>query len=460
MKCRPLGFFLACAVFVPTLCAQSTLTTTTTTKTIPVAKESPDVQLRLQLDRSKIRPGSKKAVYAVSNLEVVGGDKPDRKPLALSIVLDVSGSMRGENKLKHVVEATEFILDRLGKDDRVAILSYSTGTNEVYIPDGAPDAEEARRELGRLKPQGGTNMEAGIRLGLKHLEGLGVENAARRLLVLSDGQANQGISSIEGLSKIVKEGSKKVGASVSSFGVGADYNEDLMAAIAEAAGGNYHVIDRGAELAEVFQKEFDELGSLVGSQVRLKLDLPKGLELKEAIGYTLEGKGKDQVVVLRDLFYGMKTKVVLKLAPLSTAPKKGKGTLTQTLTFADAQTAEERQTTASASFEWTDTLAREKESANEDLISIVEELEGARELDLASRAYASGDAAKAKAILQGRIDRNLSIHGTSAGSDSRLLEQNSVLKKVMTRFKSAPTGSRAGRAAVKWSKQNSRQYAY
>lgn len=412
------------------------------------------VRVQVRLDRSKVKPGSKD-LYAVTTLEVVGGVRPDRKPLALSVVLDVSGSMEGEKKLHHVIEATKFVVDRLGKDDRISIVAYETGTHTVYVPDGSPDAEAAHRALNKLHPLGGTNMEAGLRLGLKNLAGLGVEGAARRLLLLSDGQANQGISSIEGLSEIAAT-VRELGGSVSTFGVGADYNEDLMAKVAEAAGGNYHVIDRGAQLAEVFSKEFSELGSLVGNKVRLKLDLPEGLEVAEAYGYPMEGGD----IVLRDLYYGMKTKVVLRLKVAKDAPTSGKAHVVERLAFHDVEAEKDRLLTAEAAFEWTDDEAAEEASADPAVVAVVEEVEGARELDEASRAYASGDQAKAKKLLQRRLERNRQVMDELSEEESqRLGAQNESLNRAMDMFR-APASSRAGKAAVKWSKQESRMQNY
>lgn len=426
---------------------------TTPARTVPATTQE-GVRLQVRLDRSKVRPGSQE-LFAVTTLEVVGGVRPDRKPLALSVVLDVSGSMEGEKKLHHVVEATRFVVDRLGADDRISIVAYETGTHTVYVPDGAPDAEAARRALDELRPLGGTNMEAGLRLGLKNLGGLGVEGAARRLLLLSDGQANQGISSIEGLSKIAAT-VRELGGSVSTFGVGADYNEDLMAKVAEAAGGNYHVIDRGAQLAEVFAKEFSELGSLVGNQVRLKLDLPEGVEAVEAFGYPME----NGQVVLRDLYYGMKTKVVLRLRVSKDAPTSGKARLAQLLSYRDVEAEEDRIVTAETAFEWTSDAAAEKASADPAVVAIVEEVRGARELDAASRAYASGDQAKAKQLLHHRLQRNKAMMEDLGEADAQRLEvQNESLERAIDMFR-APSSSREGKAAVKWSKQESRMQNY
>jgi Ca-activated chloride channel family protein len=356
------------------------------------------------------------------------------------------------------VAASRFVSDRLGKDDRLSIVAYESKTHEVYSPDGAPDAEAAGRALGKLRPLGGTNMEAGLRLGLERLKGLGLPKSGKRLLLLSDGQANEGIATKEGLAKIAS-GVRELGGSISTFGVGADYNEDLMAAIAEAASGNYHVIDRGEELAAIFAKEFEELGAIVGSQARLALQLPAGLELVEAFGYPMEDKGGAKRLVLRDLYHGMKTKVVMKLAVAEGAPTKGEARVETRLGFVEARDAGERTALASAGFTWVADPKGEEGSRNDRIAAIAEELEGARELDQASRAYAEGDAEKAKKLLQGRLLRNQEVQSTMGASAENLAAQNMLLEKAMDRFE-APAESRDGKAAVKWLKQGARMSAY
>lgn len=430
-----------------------------TTKRAPVTAPGQGlVTMTLGLDKGKLAGEKGRTLYAVAELEVVGGDRPDRAPLALSVVLDVSGSMQGEKKLENVVAATRYVSDRLGKDDRISIVAYESKTHEVYSPDGAPDAEAAGRALGKLKPLGGTNMEAGLRLGLERLQGLGIAKAGKRLLLLSDGQANEGIASKEGLAKIAA-GVRELGGSVSTFGVGADYNEDLMAAIAEAAGGNYHVIDRGGELAAIFAKEFEELGSIVGSQARLALQLPAGLELVEAFGYPLEEKDGAKRLVLRDLYHGMKTKVVLKLAVTGDAPTKGEAALKTRLQFVDARDASERSVEADTKLTWVKDVKGEEGSRNDRIAAIAEELEGARELDRASRAYAEGKVEEAQKMLQQRLVRNQAVQSTLGASADNLAEQNALLEKAMDRFE-APSASREGKAAVKWLKQGARMSAY
>jgi Ca-activated chloride channel family protein len=302
-------------------------------------------------------------------------------------------------------------------------------------------------------------MEAGLRLGLKKLLGLGVKNAARRLLLLSDGQANQGISTPEGLSKIAAK-AREMGASVSTFGVGADYNEDLMAAIAEAAGGNYHVIDRGQELAEVFQKEFDELGSLVGSQVSLEIRLPEGLELEEAFGYPLKTRKGVPSLVLRDLYHGMRTKVVWKMKVTRKAPEKGTGELGVTLHFADARDAEEWSQKATTAFRWSARDGEEAKARDARVAAIVEEVEGARTLEVATQAYSQGKVAEAKRLLTRQMRRNQAVQAEVGEEGKRLEVQNSFLQKVMDSFGTSLSSSRSGKAVVKASKQGARLFRY
>lgn len=417
------------------------------------------VTLGVRLDRTKVAVGTGKAVYLQAEIEVVGGDKPDRKPLALAIVLDVSGSMAGEKKLEHVIQATQYVVDRLGKDDRVSIVAYDSDKYEVYSPAKQPDSAAARRALAKLAPGSGTNMEAGLRLGLSKLKDLGVDGAVRRVLLLSDGQANEGVSSVEGLSKIAA-GAREWKASVSTFGVGADYNEDLMAKIAEAAGGNYYQIDKGKELAEIFAKEFDELGSTVGTQAELRVQVPEGMKVTEVFGYPAKEERGVQRITLRDLFHGMKTKIVVKLEP-GTGENGLARTVKAELYYREAKDGSEHEVEAQTAFTWVKDPALELASIDKDVVESVQEVESAKVLDLASREYERGNKQAALDLLQAQMGVNASVSsGVLGGKAEKLERQNAFMGEAMKRFSAEEAGGRDAKAAVKWSKQGARMMQY
>lgn len=420
------------------------------------------IAMRPRFDRGEVYLETDKPLYLSTEIEVVGGTKPDRKPLALALVLDVSGSMSGERKLEHVVEATQYVVDRLGERDRVAIVAYDSDRHEVYLPAGRVDPDAARRALAKLRPGSGTNMEIGIRLGLDKLAKLGGDGHVKRLLVLSDGQANEGVHDIDGLARIAA-GAREQEASVSTFGVGAGYNEDLMAAIAERAGGNYYVIDRGAELAEVFRKEFDELGSTVGTQVTLAVRPPAGLEVVEAFGYPGKQVDGASVYTLRDLFHGQKTKVMLKLARVDgPKPKPGsEDAVDLEMRWVDATTGEERLADFQARFRWSAFPEAEEESIDTAVTELAQEVESARVLDRASREYEKGNAAEAKRLLKSQMQLNLDVARDKLGeSAARLEAQNRMFEDAIGQFDEAPASSRSGKAAVKMLKQGARMSAY
>lgn len=415
------------------------------------------VTMRPRLGHSQLWIDGKDPLYVANEIEVTGGDRPDRRPLALALVLDVSGSMQGEQKLQHVVKATQYVLDRLTERDRAVVVAYDSDEYEVYVPEGRVDPSAAKRALAKLRPGSGTHMERGLRLGLKHLAGLGVEGSVRRLLLLSDGRANEGVSDTDGLVRIA-QGAREMEASVSTFGVGANYNEDLMAAIAEGAGGNYHVIDRGAELAEVFRKEFDELGSVVGSMATLEVKAPAGLKLAHVYGYPMKTEDGVATITMRDLFHGMKTKVMMKFERVEGAAAEGDG-LVFTLRWNDSATGDARQLTSTAVPGWVKTRAEMVASADPDVGELAQEVESARVLDIASREYEKGNIADAKRLLSEQKAVNEAAIQSLGGTRERLSAQNRMFDEAMDSFE-APAHSRGGKAAVKSLKQSARMANY
>jgi Ca-activated chloride channel family protein len=243
-----------------------------------------------------------------------------RRPTDLVVVLDRSGSMSGE-KIEQAKAAVRELVAQLGADDRFALVSYSnTATVNVPLAAASPDARAAwLATVASITPDGGTNISGGLDLAMDLIDGARGGSRAVRAILISDGLANQGDPSPEGLLR--RAGRAARGEYVlSTVGVGADFNEYLMTALADAGTGNYYYLDRGAELATVFAREFDAARSTVASALAVDVAPGPGVRVVDAGGYPLVPTGGGVRFQPGALFAGQERRVWVTLAVPSGSP--------------------------------------------------------------------------------------------------------------------------------------------
>ena len=122
-----------------------------------------------------------------------------------------------------------------------------------------------------------------------------------RVILLSDGLANQGITDLHELSRIARRYRAK-SVSLTTMGVGLDYNENLMVGLSESGGGNYYFIERPTQLASIVRREFEMLSSVVAQNATIELTLGKHVRINDVIGCEYRVADDRTVVMLGDLY--------------------------------------------------------------------------------------------------------------------------------------------------------------
>lgn len=211
--------------------------------------------------------------YVVRALIKLEGQAPPttgaRTPLNLSLVLDRSGSMHGE-KLAAARDAAAFLVRRLAPEDRVTVVAYD-GDVHTVADEHTPRAAVAHL-IQQIEPGGSTNLSGGWLRGRELVAALarGEKRGMNRVLLLTDGQANMGITDPQKLTGLCATAARS-GVTTSTVGFGADYDEALLRAMADAGNGNTYYIERPDQAPGVFEEEIEGLLSLAAQNVAVEV---------------------------------------------------------------------------------------------------------------------------------------------------------------------------------------------
>ncbi len=195
-----------------------------------------------------------------------------RKPLGFVAVLDVSGSMRGE-KLTQAKEAVRLASQRLREGDQMALVTFSSEVQTILKPTRVDASLRQRLEaaLGDFNAGGQTALDGGLAAGLA--AALEQPQDVNLVLLLSDGQANEGEIDLEKIGARTLAATRQ-GVIVSTLGVGADYNEALMAEIATQGKGRFYHIQQPHQIGPYVAGELGEASTLLARDVVWRLTLP------------------------------------------------------------------------------------------------------------------------------------------------------------------------------------------
>ncbi|WP_437907653.1 VWA domain-containing protein [Sorangium sp. So ce327] len=208
-----------------------------------------------------------------------------RKPVHLSLVIDRSGSMSGE-KLRLALEAARQAIRTLQPGDRFSVVTFDHQV-EVPIPstEATPSARlRAEAALDTVTARGNTDLGGGWLRGCAEVGAHLPEDAIGRVLLLTDGQANHGITSPDELtSRARSQRLRRV--TTSTIGLGEGFNEFLLGRLSEEGGGNFYFAARADELPGFVGREIGEVLSVVARDAALVIRAPEGVEVESLNDY-------------------------------------------------------------------------------------------------------------------------------------------------------------------------------
>jgi Ca-activated chloride channel family protein len=286
-----------------------------------------------RLSHPYITPGSSDVFVTV---DVTGAEVPGarRSPVNLAVVIDRSGSMSGY-KLTQAKQAARQLVGMLSDEDRLAIVHY--GSDVKALPGMQAtygNRARMRQYIENIWDEGGTNISAGLTTGQHQVNAARSEYKVNRIILISDGQPTEGVTDEASLKQTVRN-IRAQGVSVSSIGVGTDFNEDLMQAFAEYGAGAYGFLEDAGKLASIFQKDLQQASTQVALNVELSFDLPNGVTLGEVLGYRAHQAGRTVRVPMPDFSAGQTERVVARVKVTGSAVGQAVDVTGLKLTYTD-----------------------------------------------------------------------------------------------------------------------------
>jgi Ca-activated chloride channel family protein len=239
--------------------------------------------------------------------------KTDRPQVNAALVLDVSGSMSGE-KMQQSVQAAHTAIDMLKNGDVLSIVAYSDYAR-VVIPATVITSwnrEQFHSAVNRLEADGSTALFDGVSLGAQELARHYSPQKVNRVILLSDGQANVGPSSPYELGNL-GEVLRRQGITVSTIGLGNDYNADLMYELAARSDGNHVFVESPRMLASIFEKEFSSLMAVVAQNVEIIINCAAGVKPVRVLNRDGEIRGSQIVLNLNQVYSEQEQYVIIEV---------------------------------------------------------------------------------------------------------------------------------------------------
>jgi len=267
------------------------------------------VKCRVEIDRAILPAGvNQKAIVKITLDAPPPPEESLRPAVNLAIVLDRSGSMAGQ-KLERAKDAAIEALRHLGPMDMFSVVVYDHNVSTVVSAQRATNIERIEGRIRQIRSGGNTALFGGVSQGAAEVRKNLGGNYVHRIILLSDGLANVGPSSPEDLGRLgvalIKES-----ISVTTVGVGTDYNEDLMTRLSQSSDGNTYFVESSRDLPRIFTAELGDVLSVVAKKVHIIIECPGGVRPLNIIGR--EGRIKGRMVELSfNQLYGSQEKYVL-----------------------------------------------------------------------------------------------------------------------------------------------------
>jgi Ca-activated chloride channel family protein len=247
---------------------------------IPARADQP-INLEARFAQTVMKGGQTQRNYLRIGLNGCERKPTERTPVNVAFVIDRSGSMQGA-RIAQAREAAAAAIRRLDKNDIASVVIFDNQIEVLVQSQPVDDHAAFIDRIRQVTARGSTAIHGGVVEGAQQVRHNLDSRRLNRVVLLSDGQANVGPRRPEDFARLGRDLLQQ-GISVSTIGLGLQYNEDVMLALARASDGNHSFVGESTDLVQVFNKEFDDVLASCAQTVSIDVELAPGVRVVRAL---------------------------------------------------------------------------------------------------------------------------------------------------------------------------------
>ena len=361
--------------------------------------QASEVTVEAELGQSVLSSAKAGHVYLRLNLKALAAAKEARRaPVNIALVLDRSGSMQGA-RIAAAKEAAKMALARLGRDDTIAVVSFSSGVEVMQGATHLADQSALKAKIEAMRADGQTALYAGVVEGGREVKKFLEPNRINRVILMSDGQANVGPASPKELAELGRELGGK-GITVTTIGLGLDYNEDLMQRLAAASDGNHAFAENPADLVKFFNSEFGDALSVAAQDLIITIEVKSGFTPRRVLNREGSISGQRITLKLNHLQTDTDRSIVVELDTAAGRSEGDADVANVTVDYLDLDSSARRSASAQLGARFSPNDADVEASLNKSVTAQVTAQIATEQNEKAVELRDAGDVAGAKKLLQ------------------------------------------------------------
>ena len=397
----------------------------------------------LALSHTRLLAGGERRLFAELRMVADKSEEArERAPLSMVVVLDTSGSMQGE-KIQQAKDSVIQLIRDMRDDDEIALVRYSSDS-ELLQPLARVGSVRSLLidKVQSINAGGGTNIAPALSHGMRAIDEVG-KGRVRRVVLVSDG-----LDATRAQSEGVSRTAANRGVTVSTMGIGLDFDEAYMSSVAQAGHGNFAFVKDAQALASFLTRELKEGASTTVEAATARIKLPRGTRLVRSIGAEATASDGEMTVRMGSLFAGDERRVIVELATnLELGDVSAfEGTVSWDRVGAGSAEAKIDRLEIAATSD-----PNEVESSRDGAVfaSATSALASVRQLE-ATQAYAGGDGRRAEQLIQQNMADLRAAAAAAPAEERAVLErQEQAYAATSSAFAAAPPKSDEGKAKAK-----------